>query len=98
MKKQNIILVSAYLFNQCKGLKITKKVRIDYIWYEPNKKRDLDNISGFGRKVIQDALVENGILQNDGWKNIIGFSDMFYVDAENPRIEVIITEIEDDNN
>lgn len=29
-------------------------------------------------------------LSNDGWKNIIGFEDHFYVDAKNPRIEVEI--------
>ena len=63
------------------------------IWYEKNKKRDLDNISSFGRKVIQDALVDNGTLKNDGWENVVGFSDTFYIDKDNPRIEVIITEI-----
>ena len=68
-------------------------MKIDYILYEKNKKRDLDNISSFGRKVIQDALVDNGILKNDGWEDVVGFSDSFYIDKENPRIEVIISEI-----
>ena len=93
MKKNAIMIVSAYLYQQLKGVRIEKKVRIDYIWYEKNKKRDLDNISSFGRKVIQDALVDNGILPNDGWENVVGFSDSFYVDKDNPRIEIIITEI-----
>ena len=43
--------------------------------------------------MIQDALVECGVLQNDGWKNIVGFSDDFFVDPKNPRIEVDIEEI-----
>lgn len=43
--------------------------------------------------VIQDALVKAKIITDDGWKNIIGFSDEFYVDKENPRIEVVIEEI-----
>ena len=93
MKKNAIMIVSAYIYQQLRGVKIDKKVRIDYIWYEKNKKRDLDNISSFGRKVIQDALVDNGTLKNDGWENVIGFSDTFYIDKDNPRIEVIITEI-----
>ena len=40
--------------------------------------------------MIQDALVKSGLLQNDGWKEIISFSDEFYVDPDNPRIEVEI--------
>lgn len=95
MKKQYIQLVSAYIYQQMKNVHITKKVSINYIWYEPNRKRDLDNISSFGRKVIQDALVDNNVLENDGWNNVIGFSDSFFIDKENPRIEVIIREIDD---
>lgn len=96
MKQSCICIVSAYIFQQIQNLHIEKKVRIDYYWYEPNRKRDLDNISSFGRKVIQDALVENRVLKNDGWKNIVGFSDTFFIDKENPRIEVVITEIEEE--
>nr|WP_278885619.1 RusA family crossover junction endodeoxyribonuclease [[Ruminococcus] torques] len=64
-----------------------------YKWFEKNRRRDLDNVSSFGRKVIQDALVRAHILQNDGWKEIVGFSDEFFVDAHNPRIEVEIEEV-----
>lgn len=66
---------------------------MSYTWYEPNKRRDLDNVSSFGRKVIQDALVETRVLENDGWKNIVGFQDNFYIDADNPRVEVVIREV-----
>lgn len=69
-------------------------VRMDYLWVEPNMRRDKDNVSSYGRKIIQDALVEGGYLPNDGWRNVDSFSDSFAVDAENPRIEVTITEIE----
>ena len=48
---------------------------------------------GFGRKVIQDALVQAHTLKNDGWNEITGFSDEFFVDAHNPRIEVEIEEV-----
>ncbi len=61
-----------------------------YRWYEPSRRRDLDNISAFGRKVIQDGLVQAGVLENDGWKQICGFVDEFFVDTEHPRIEVYI--------
>ena len=64
-----------------------------YRWYEKDRRRDLDNVSSFGRKVIQDALVQTHVIKNDGWKEITGFSDEFFVDADNPRIEVEIEEV-----
>lgn len=69
-----------------------------YTWVEKNRKRDLDNISSFGRKVIQDALVKAGTLPGDGWKYIRGFEDRFEVDRENPRIEVEIWETIDETD
>lgn len=70
---------------------------MEYKWYEPNKRRDKDNISGFGRKCIQDALVKMGVIKNDGWKNIYGFSDYFDIDKENPRIEITIFEVKEND-
>jgi Holliday junction resolvase RusA-like endonuclease len=75
------------------GVYITNPVRIDYLWVEPNRKRDPDNII-FAKKFIQDALVEIGILQDDGWGNIVAVGDRWSVDRSNPRIEVTITELE----
>lgn len=74
---------------------IRKKVRLHYSWYEPNDRRDIDNISGFGHKVIQDALVACGVLEDDDQKHIIGYTDDFYVDKAKPRIEIIISEVEE---
>ena len=49
-------------------LKPMEFIDIELIWHEKNKRRDPDNMGGFGRKVILDALVDMGILENDGWK------------------------------
>lgn len=73
--------------------KIQTPAIMHYTWIEPNRKRDKDNISSFGRKVIQDALVKGGYLKNDGWNDIHGFTDEFGVDAQNPRIEVTFEEV-----
>lgn len=80
---------------QLRGLHINKPVLLKYDFYEPNKKRDLDNISSFAHKVIQDSLVKTKVLENDGWKNIVGFLDQFYCDPDRPRIEVTIAEVGD---
>lgn len=78
---------------QCmEGVRIRRPVFMEYTWVEPDRRRDMDNISSFGRKVIQDALVDVGVLEDDGWRNILGFSDRFEVDRKNPRIEVKIIE------
>lgn len=76
-----------------KGVRIEKPVFMEYLWVEPDKRRDKDNIRSFGRKVIQDALVKTGVLKNDGWKQIAWFSDRFEVDKKNPRIKVKIKEV-----
>lgn len=93
MKQKNETVVIQAILEQFGRLRIIKPVRIRYRWYEPNKRRDLDNISSFGRKVIQDALVQTKVLQDDGWNYIIGFQDAFFVDKEHPRIEVEIEEV-----
>ncbi len=93
MKKDSQESIIWQIRNQLRGLHITKPVMIKYMFFEPNKKRDLDNISGFAHKVIQDSLVKTKVLDNDGWDNVIGFLDQFALDTENPRIEVTIVEV-----
>lgn len=77
---------------QLRGFRPAGPVWMKYTWYERNRKRDKDNISSFGRKVIQDGLVKAGVLKNDGWKGIEGFSDRFCVDEKHPRVEIEIME------
>ena len=76
---------------QIGSLEINNPIFLHYTWYEPDKRRDKDNIA-FAQKFIQDALVKSKIIKNDGWKEIVGFSHEFAVDKNNPRIEVIIEE------
>ena len=78
----------------CKNIDalIIGAVVIDFKWIEKDRRRDPDNISSFGRKVILDALVKTGIITDDSQEYILGFRDFFEVDAENPRIEVAIRE------
>lgn len=85
--------IVSYEIRRCLGrIRIDKPVFMEYRWIERNKRRDLDNIT-FGRKIIQDSLVQCGVLKDDGWKYVVGFSDRFEVDKGNPRIEVLIKEV-----
>lgn len=93
MKADNGNIVAVAIRQCMMGVHIENPVFMEYKWVEPNRRRDLDNVSSFGRKVIQDALVESGVLKDDGWKYVVGFLDSFYVDKSNPRIEVKIREV-----
>lgn len=94
MKQKSQNEISFYILDQLQRVRIDKPIYIRYKFYEPNKKRDLDNISGFFHKVFQDALVGCRIIMNDSWYYIVGFSDEFFVDNKNPRIEIEIEEKE----
>lgn len=92
LKRETEKIISAHIRKQLRGVKFTEPVFIKYAWHEPNRKRDLDNIAAFGMKCIQDALVKCGVIENDGWSNIAGFSHDFFIDESNPRIEVVLRE------
>jgi len=77
-----------------RGWKAKGPVMMYYLWVEKDRRRDKDNIAGYGRKVIQDALVKAKTLQGDGWAHIVGFTDDFAVDKKNPRIEVVLEEVQ----
>lgn len=82
-------IVTQAIKEQIPNVHFDGTVELNFRWFEKNRRRDLDNISA-SKKFILDALVSNGTIVADGWKGVIGFTDSFYIDAENPRIEVEI--------
>lgn len=81
--------ITACIKQQIPNVHFDGTVELKFRWYEPNKKRDLDNVC-FAKKFILDALVSNRTIVADGWKGVIGFTDEFFIDSQNPRIEVEI--------
>ena len=67
------------------------RVDITITWYEPNLRRDPDNITG-GQKFILDGLVAGGVIKDDGQRYINSITHRFEVDRENPRVEINIEE------
>lgn len=63
MKKNAVKSVMTYL-TPVRELKWPVQAEIYYT--EPNKRRDIDNVTGFGAKVILDALVRCGFIPDDG--------------------------------
>ncbi len=77
--------------NMAAELPLDRPVLIHYLFIETKFRRDLDNISGFTHKVFQDALTEAGVLKDDNFTYIKGFTDTF-MEGSLPRIEVRLTE------
>ena len=72
-------------------------VQIHYTFFEKphpsnGAMRDKSNIAAFAIKVIEDALQAQGIIKNDNWKYMAGYSCSFYRASERPRIVVTIEE------
>ena len=65
--------------------------RVCIAWYEPNRRRDVDNIR-FGVKFVLDALVKAGILPGDSQRYVKEIRDSFDCDARDPRIVVTLEE------
>lgn len=70
-----------------KGIVFSPPFRLKFTWYCENRKQDPDNIA-FQKKFILDGMVEAKFIENDGWKQILGFSDDFKIDKNNPRVEI----------
>ena len=76
-----------------------RPVTVHFLWVEPNRKRDVDNVA-FAKKFILDGLVRASVIVTGVqtcalpiW-HVTGFSDRFAIDKERPRIEVTIVEAE----
>lgn len=71
-----------------------KPVRIIFVWFEPNGRRDIDNIQSGGSKFICDALVQRLRIPDDSRKWV---REVIHKhpdpDKKNPRIEVTIEEL-----
>lgn len=69
------------------------RIRFTAMYWCPDRRKDPDNISAFARKTVLDALQAEGILPNDGHRQIAGFCETFFVDKDRPRIEIELCEV-----
>lgn len=76
-----------------KKLPAYERVDITITWYEPNRRRDPDNITGGGTKFVMDGLVAGGAIRDDSQRYVNSISHQFEVDRENPRVEIEVQEV-----
>jgi Holliday junction resolvase RusA-like endonuclease len=62
-------------------------VEVSFLWVEPNRRRDLDNVA-FAKKFVLDGLVRAGVIPDDSPRHVVGLSDRFAYDGRDPRVEV----------
>ena len=91
IRKDNLLAIQLMAKSQIKETVQNYPVTIKITWYEPNNRRDVDNVI-FAKKFISDALVKCGILKDDSRRYVKGYIDEVLTDPSNPRIEVEIIE------
>lgn len=93
VKRDNEDVVIWCIREQLRGVHIEPPVLIYYRFYEKDMRRDGDNILSCAAKFIQDSLVKTHVLTEDNRRCIPHFYHDVFVDKNNPRIEVTITEL-----
>ncbi len=93
MKKKSEDTIIYHIRQQLRGVHIAVPILIYYQFYEKDKRRDNDNILSCASKFVQDSLKKTGVIEDDSQKYIPNFYFDTFVDKENPRIEVTITEL-----
>lgn len=71
---------------------IAGKARILFMWHEPTRRRDPDNVSA-AQKFILDGLVKAGVMAGDGWGEVKSITHEFRVTPDRPGVEVCLTEV-----
>ena len=66
--------------------------RIEFVWHEPNDKRDDDNVM-FAQKFVLDALRDTKIIQDDRRQFVYSLTHRVIVDPDQPGVEVTVIPI-----
>ena len=95
-QKKDHTSIVAWEAIKCK-LPYIPAVKLEITYIRRDRSYDPDNIAA-AKKYILDGLVEAGVLENDGWKQIKGWAEDWDVDKDNPRIEVVLINIQKRRN
>lgn len=98
LKRRNQDLVRAAIREA--GLRpMGTPVAIRFTWVEGKRDdaarfvpRDKDNIR-FAAKFVLDALVEEGIIPDDGWGHVEGIADAYRLNRNEPKVVVELEEV-----
>lgn len=95
MKKKNQKIVRNAVLNALQSEELTSPnkypIGLKIAWYEPNKRRDIDNVQ-FAVKFILDTLVDMKVIPNDSRKYVNSIISQVDCDKRFPRIQVEVVE------
>jgi hypothetical protein len=69
------------------------KVMIEYRVYAGRKGTDGHNIRAILEKFFLDGFVEAGCIEDDNIDFVIGDSSKYFIDRDNPRIDITVKEV-----
>lgn len=94
VKSENDKVCRLAIQKYMRGVKIDKPIRCTYYIYAQDKRHDRNNLESATTKSFLDALQQCGCIKSDGFDYVL--DSVFHSDVcqENPRIEVIIEEVE----
>jgi len=87
IKKAETNRAALELKQQWDGVPIERAKEFKISWWRTNRRTDPDNMV-FAKKFILDAMVQVGIIKNDGWNYVLAFTEDWGVSKENPRVEI----------
>jgi hypothetical protein len=64
-----------------------KSAFFEIVYCAPNRKIEKDNLA-WVKKWLFDSLVRSGVLVDDRWDNIVGWTEQFVVDTRMPGIRL----------
>lgn len=77
-----------------KGVKLKTPIKCTYYIYAQDKRHDRNNLESATTKSFLDALQQCKVIKNDGFDDVLDSVFHTTVDKANPRVEVIIEEME----
>ena len=93
-KTKNERLIRKCLSEQGLGKVVLKTpIAIKYTIYAKDKKHDRMNLGACLDKCFCDALQTMKILKNDGFDDVIDIKFEYFLDRDNPRAEIEISEV-----
>lgn len=70
--------------------RITGPACYTFVCYELHKRRDPDNFTAGAKKLIFDALQASGLLENDGWKHVLGIAAFWEARPTLPGVTLFV--------
>lgn len=67
------------LLVRSKGIRPVGPGHFSFLFVEPDRRRDPDNVAAGGIKILLDALVGAEVLAGDGWAHVLGFVSYWQV-------------------